>query len=184
MRPGARSLAVLAVAVLVVVLPACGQTAMAQPDCRSDDPDTLVTMAQAVPTAMMVPCLGTLPAGWDFELLEVRDGTAELTIGSDRGGDRALTVTLQRTCRLGDAKRVPSDEAGARRFELVRQLRPYSGVRIYHFRGGCVVYDFQLETDRASALLNEASLMVNFVTRTELRRQVISHSEGVITDAP
>ena len=172
------------VALLAVVLPACGSTGLVQPDCDGDDPDTLVLMAQAVPTAALVPCLGGLPAGWEFGTLEVRQDKAQLVLSSDRGGDQALTVTLRQRCGLGDAKRVPSDEAGARRFELVRQLRPYSGVRYYEFRGGCVVYDFELESERSSALLNEASIMVNFVTRDELQDRVVEQSEGVITDAP
>lgn len=179
-RAGSALLLVLVAA----VLPACGNTGLVQPDCDGDDPDTLVLMAQAVPTAELVPCLGGLPAGWEFGTLEARQDRVQLVLNSDRGGEHALTVTLRAGCVRGEAKRVPSDEAGARRYELVRRLRPYSGVRYYQFRGGCVVYDFELETDRSSALLNEASIMVNFVTRDELQRRVVEQSEGVISDAP
>ena len=181
MRRAAPALLVLLV---VAALPGCGSTGLVQPDCDGEDPDTLVIMAQAVATAELVPCLGGLPAGWEFGTLEVRQDQVQLVLNSDRGGDHALTVTLRATCRIGDAKRVPSDEAGARRFELVRKLRPYSGVRYYQFRGGCVVYDFELQSERSSALLNEASIMVNFVARDELQRRVVEQSEGVIVDAP
>lgn len=179
-----RAAPALLLAVVATVLTGCGNTGLVQPDCDGDDPDTLVLMAQAVPTAELVPCLGGLPAGWEFGTLEVRQDQVQLVLNSDRGGDHALTVTLRATCRPGDAKRVPSDEAGARRFELVRRLRPYSGVRYYQFRGGCVVYDFELQSERSSALLNEASIMVNFVARDELRNRVVEQTEGVITDAP
>jgi hypothetical protein len=178
------ALALLAVLLLTTVAPACGETGLLQPDCRSDDPDTLVLMAQAVPTAELVPCLGTLPAGWEFEALEVSQDRARIVLDSDRGGDHALTVTLASSCGLGEAKRVPSDEAGARRFERIRKLRPYSGMRHYQFRGGCGTYDFEFHNERSSTLLNEASLMVNFVSREDLRQRVVEQSEGVITDAP
>ena len=179
-----RAAPALVLAMLAAVLTACGDAGLVQPDCAGDDPDTLVLMAQAVPTAELVPCLGGLPAGWEFGTLEVRQDQVQLVLNSDRGGDNALTVTLLETCGLGEAKRVPSDEAGARRVELVRRLRPYSGVRYYQFRGGCVVYDFELQAERSSALLNEASIMVNFVARDELQARVVEQSEGVIEDAP
>jgi hypothetical protein len=179
-----RALALLALPLLATVAPACGEVGLIQPDCRGEDPDTLVLVAQAVPTAELVPCLGTLPAGWEFEALEVRQDRARIVLDSDRAGDNALTVTLAASCELGEAKRVPSDEAGARRFERIRRLRPYSGARYYQFRGGCVTYDFEFHSERSSALLNEASLMVDFVARSELRDRVVDQSEGVITDAP
>jgi len=180
-----RAAPALLFALAAALLPACGIDAtLLQPDCASEDPDTLVLMAQAVPTAELVPCLGGLPAGWEFGTLDVRQDRVQLVLNSDRGGDHALTVELRGACHPGEAKRVPSDEAGAKRFERVRRLRPYSGVRYYQFRGGCVIYDFELESERSSALLNEASIMVNFVSRDDLRERVIEQSDGVITDAP
>lgn len=179
-----RLLATLTVA-LVVPLASCGEINLGQPDCVSEDPDTLVLIAQSVKTADLVPCIATMPPGWEFEQLEVDQEGTRMVLDSDRGGDGALVVTYDETCRTKGAKRIPSDEAGAQRFERVRTVSPaYSGVRYYDFGGGCVRYDFEFETDRVSGLLNEASLMLGFTTREDLRLRVSAQTDGKITDAP
>ncbi len=172
-------------AALAAVTSGCAARDVIRPDCNSHARPSLLLMAQSVRSASQIPCLTTIPAGWTFEHVEARQDHARIVLDSDRGGKRALTVTLQATCDTTGAKRIPSDEPGTRRFERVSSLAPdYSGLRIYEFPGGCVVYDFDLETDRASVLLNEASLMLSFVTRTSLREQMTDLTNGEIDDAP
>ena len=174
-----------AVALLATTAAGCARRDVIRPDCNSHARPSLLLMAQSVRSASHIPCLTTIPAGWSFEHLDPRQDRARIVFDSDRGGKGALTVTLQATCDTTGAKRIPSDEPGTRRFERVRALTPdYSGLRIYEFPGGCVVYDFDLETDRASVLLNEASLMLSFVTRESLREQMSELTHGEIDDAP
>ena len=180
-----RSVAGLAMVLATLVLPSCGTTTLMQPDCESEDPDTLTVIAQSVPTAELVPCISSLAPGWEFDDLSVDQDGATMLLSSDRGGDRALTVTYERACMSAGAKRTPSDETGARRFERVRSVSPsYAGVRYYDFRGGCVRYDFELETDLVSGLLNAASLMMSFTTREDLRLRVAAAPDDAIQDAP
>jgi hypothetical protein len=171
--------------VLVAGTSSCGGTSLLRPDCDDAVPDTLATIAQSVPSATLVPCIATLPPGWTFQDLDVdQDGTT-MVLDSDRGGSSALTVSLLESCDTSEADQIPSDEEGAERYERVRTVSPtYSGARYYLFPGGCVRYDFELESERVSGLLNEASLMLGFTTREELRQRVAERLDDEITDAP
>ena len=167
------------------VASSCGIEERARPDCRDRYVDTLVVMAQSVPSAELIPCLESLPAGWTFSEAESDQDGSQLVLDSDRGGMRALMVRLQRRCDHRGADQVPSDEPGTRRYERIRALDPsYSSVRYYEFEGGCVVYDIDLDADSVSGLVNEASLMLGFVSRDELHDQVERQSDGRIDDAP
>ena len=62
----------------------------------------------------------------------------------------------------------PPLPAGTRRYERVRSLvSGYRGTRFYLFPGGCVTYDFNFST-RGQALVNEVSLALGFVTRSQV----------------
>ncbi|HET6775757.1 MAG TPA: phosphatase PAP2 family protein, partial [Acidimicrobiales bacterium] len=67
------------------------------PSCGTGSLAMLV--AQAVPGATQVPCVATLPAGWEHGGSHIERGRAEFWLDSDQGGDRAVTATL-----------VPADE--------------------------------------------------------------------------
>ena len=136
------------------------------PGCRKSE--TLVLMAQSVPSADLVPCIANLPAGWRFEDLDVRRGTSSFGLDSDRAGDRAVVVRLFPTCRVAGATEIASDEVGTRRFERVESVvGEYRGTRYYLFPGGCVTYRFDFER-QGLALVNEVSLAVGFITREEI----------------
>ncbi len=139
------------------------------PECRNTD--TLVLIAQSVPSAQLVPCIETMPAGWSFETIDVRDGRAFFALDSDRAGDRAVRVTLLPDCDVSGATEIVTDEPGTRRYERVESvLREYRGVRTYLFTGGCVTYRFDFSR-RGLALVNEVSLAIGFVSRAEVARQ-------------
>jgi hypothetical protein len=81
--------------------------------------------------------------------------------------------------------RIPSDELEAQRYERVERVDPiYLGDRIYTFDGGCAIYRFELDTQQPSVLLNEATLMVSFVSRGELRAEIADDTDGVIENGP
>jgi hypothetical protein len=158
---------------------------LARPDCGTKQLSTLTLMAQSVREATLVPCLRGTPAGWSFVKLDVRQNRSQMQLSSDRAGNRALQVTLTHTCDTAGAVRIPSDEPQTQRYENIERSSPeYLGTRSYVFDGGCVTYRFQLETEHPSVLLNEATLMVGFVTRAELREALKRESHGDIKDGP
>ncbi|HVJ98654.1 MAG TPA: hypothetical protein VNC41_17630 [Acidimicrobiia bacterium] len=187
MRRGVR-IPLVAVATLLVcsALTGCGlKIDMSRPVCGDTALSTLSLMAQSVREATLVPCLEGAPTGWEFESLEVRNSGTEMTLKNDRGGAQALKVFLDHTCDTTGAVRIPSDEPGTTRYEKVERISPdYVGSRFYVFDGGCVTYEFNLETDQSSVLLNEASLMVGFVNRSTLRAELDEETGGVIENGP
>ena len=126
---------------------------------------TLVLTAESVRSATLIPCLRPLQPGWEIELLDARNDRSRFVLSSDRGGENALTVDLVAECDVTGATQVPSDEPGTDRFEEVTatraRLRRHSQLRL---PGGCVRFRFDLDTSLASGLLNEATLMVGFVS--------------------
>jgi hypothetical protein len=163
----------LLLVLLVAALPACAveDGELVSPGCSlSDDLYTLVLTAETVRTATRVPCLRALQPGWELELYDARNDRARIVLGSDRGGDGAVTIDLVPRCDLRRSTEVPSDELGAERYEEVVRLPPrYQGTRSYVFPGGCVRFGFDIDARFASGLVNETSLMVGFVPRRAVR---------------
>ncbi len=165
-----RALSCLAL-VGLVLLPGCATRYKSNvfPGCRNTE--TLVLMAQSVPTAQLVPCIDNMPAGWSFETIDVRNGRSFFALDSDRAGDRAVRVTLLPDCDVSGATEIVTDEPGTRRYERVESvLRQYRGERTYVFNGGCVTYQFDFAR-RGLALVNEVSLAIGFRSRGQVARQ-------------
>ena len=146
------------------------------PGCRKAE--TLVLMAQSVPSASQIPCIKALPAGWTFNDIDVRSGLSMFDLDSDRSGNRALVVELRETCPGGQgaggvpvgSTEISTDEEGTRRFEKVESVVDgYRGTRFYVFPGGCVTYGFRFSR-QGLALVNEVSLALGFVPRDEVAR--------------
>lgn len=149
---------------------------------RCNKVDTLVLMAQSVPTAELVPCIDALPAGWNFGEMDIRSGRSTFTLDSDRAGLSAVRVTLARGCDIARGTEVPSDEVDddieVRRVERIDSLMDrYRGTRSYLFPGGCVTYRFSF-AQRGTALVNDVSLAVGFTTRARLAEEVERSSGG------
>jgi hypothetical protein len=141
----------------------------------------VILMAQSVPTAAWVPCLTTLPSGWDFHHLDARDGGSRFWLDSDRDGIKAIEVRLDGSCDTSGATEIASDHEHTHRMERVRRVSPtYAGERFYVFRGGCLSILFQLDGDSPGEALALASQTVDVVSRTDLRAQVHRESGGRI----
>ena len=137
------------------------------PDCQRPE-GPVILMAQSVETASRIPCLDSLPVGWSFGPLFVRDGSSRFLLSYDRENTRPVTVLLQPGCSTSGASEVPSDEEGTRRFERIRAIGDvFSGDRIYTFEGGCVTYEFDFVNSRSASLANEVSLGLGFISRAE-----------------
>lgn len=113
------------------------------PECQAGG--RLAILAQAVPTASMVPCVGPMPVGWSFAALDIDSGTARFWLDSDRAGLRALEVELLASCDTGGATVVDADEEGVTRHQRLTSLAPrFTGTTYDVFDGGCVAYRYQL----------------------------------------
>ena len=176
--------AAAAAAAIALVGSACGTTGAltsypsAQPTCSSKGIEPLVLVAQTVPTASMVPCIASYPAGWRLSGMTAHNGRATIKFDSDRGGHGALKVRLEHSCDVAGATEVPTDQLGTRRYERILSIDGgFQAVRSYRFAGGCVTYVLNFH-ERSQALVNEASRAVNLITRTEVDRRFRASTDG------
>jgi hypothetical protein len=141
----------------------------------------IVLEAQAVPSATLLPCVKLLPAGWSVSDVFIHNGRARFTLDSDRVGPHAVTVVLERFCRIPPVHRVPSDEPATRRYEEIGAVRPgvgFTGTRFYLFPGGCVTYQFRFRSEERAEPIGEVTLAVSFVTRDAVRTHVRQDTGG------
>ena len=127
------------------------------PICDTTSRGLLILMAQAVPTAELIPCVESLPPGWAVEWAEIETDSAELSFDGGNVGD--VTVELEATCDpAGDAIDVePGLDLVA--FELVDDEL----TRYYVFTGGCVTV---VAPDRPAS--SELTSELGFLTRKDL----------------
>jgi hypothetical protein len=139
------------------------------PECGVSN--TMVLVAQTVPSATLLPCVAAYPAGWDMGHIQVRNNSTRFTLDSDIGGNAAVEVTLEReaACDISGASEVPSDEAGTRRYERPERVRPdVRSTRYYVFDGGCVTYRLDFDEEATAALLFSVDQALAFQPRSEL----------------
>lgn len=148
---------------------------------RADNP-VLVLMAQAVPSATLIPCVRLVPATWRHGEVDVRYGQASFAFASgsvDSPDSEPLVVELRASCDVSGATEVPSDEPGTRRWERVSSVRPaYVGDRFYVYEGGCTRLAFAVSGDDTAEAVGAAALAVGFVPRDAVRAEVRARSDG------
>jgi hypothetical protein len=147
------SRATVIAAVLACALPACVVIQEnTQPDCHSAAPIRL--MAAAVPSATRIPCVRSLPLGWDYGSFSAERGEAQFTLeGNDEDGGE-LVVTLRPACDVANTSPRPSDEQGAQMYEpSLGADTGYRRTRIYTFPGGCAVYRFSFDREPGQDLV-------------------------------
>jgi hypothetical protein len=148
---------------------------------RAGNP-VVVLMAQAVPSASLIPCVKAVPASWRHGEVSVRTGRAQFAFASasvESPESLPLTVELTATCDLTGATEVPTDEPGTRRWERLESVAPaYVGTRSYVYDGGCTTLRFALSGPDQVQAVGESSLAVGFVTRNTVRKQVLDSSDG------
>ena len=137
----------------------------------------LAVIAQAVPSASMVPCLEQMPVGWSFAALDVDSGGARFWLDSDRSGLRALEVELLESCDISGATAATADEDGVQRYERLTSLLPrFTGITYDVFAGGCVAYRYELASGVHIGLHEElhaaVALFPRHVLAEDLRRDL------------
>jgi tRNA A-37 threonylcarbamoyl transferase component Bud32 len=188
-RWNARRIALWAIVLLVVALVFQNRSAFTLNDesttslhidnlgCRQWEP--LWLEAQAVPSATLVPCVRTLPIGWQFARADVEDGNAQYRLHHDRAGDHALTARLTRRCDTRGAPEVTSSDARIRRY----QRAPVDGTQTWYdiFPGGCATVTMHSATSRpevTSQLALEAPLVLGYTDRHTLQQALTDRSTG------
>jgi hypothetical protein len=137
------------------------------PECGTGR--TMILMAQAVPGATRLPCVASMPIGWQYMGGDFRTGQVSFWFGLSQSGTRMLTVVLAPRCDVSQAQAVPSDEPGTSRYDQPIAIRPrFLSVRSYVFSGGCVTYAFDARADRATRLTFDAASALSFFPRAAL----------------
>jgi membrane-associated phospholipid phosphatase/tRNA A-37 threonylcarbamoyl transferase component Bud32 len=182
-------LALLVLLALVIVVPTMVNwsvqtdrvdTSLYSTDVGCSDLEALWLMAQAVPSASLVPCTQLLPDGWVVGDVKVRSGDARIHFAiPSPDPQEVLTVQLTPSCDPAGAREVSSEREDARRYLLIdRDATPPAVTRTYVFQGGCVIERFS-HTDRSpERLASEASASIGFVTREDLDRDLRERSNG------
>jgi membrane-associated phospholipid phosphatase/tRNA A-37 threonylcarbamoyl transferase component Bud32 len=139
----------------------------------------MIMSAQAVPSSAMLPCIAALPSGWTVGGADIASDRSVFWLDSDQAGPRAVTVSLAATCGTSGAVRIPSDHAGAERFERPLSLQPrFTLTRMYTFAGGCVTYQFSFVPGAAPLLAIPVDTAVAFEPRSALVEHV-RRTEGL-----
>ena len=147
------------------------------PSCGSGN--LMILAAQAVPSATSVPCIASLPAGWDVGGVFIR------------GGQGAILARL-RPRRTARGRRAPASGTRLRRIRRDRGTERPTGnaplrtprtpspglrsTRFYLFDGGCVVYRFAFHGEANASLMFDAESALAFQPRAELVEEVRERS--------
>jgi hypothetical protein len=148
-------------------------------DVGCDSREPLWLMAQAVPSASLVPCVALLPVGWTLADIKVQDGRARFSFDTDRAGAAAVMVELTASCELAGAVELSSEQPTARRYLRVdRNPAEVSMTRAYTFPGGCVTQRLVAPAASREQLASEASFGLGFTSRQQLRQALSQRSGG------
>jgi membrane-associated phospholipid phosphatase/tRNA A-37 threonylcarbamoyl transferase component Bud32 len=149
-------------------------------DIHCSDQEAPWVMAQAVPSATLVPCLQLAPAGWSLSDVKAARGFATIVFDTDRPyQEAAVEVELLPACDLAGATEISSEQPGARRYlRIDRGAGPPRVVRTYTFAGGCVTERFLSPVGTPERLAADASTAFGFVTREQLAEELGRRSAG------
>ena len=144
-----------------------GNLGVYPPQCGTGH--SMILAAQAVPSAALVPCITTLPPGWQAVGADITSRHASFWLNSDQAGAQAVTITLSATCDVSGAQQLPSDQPPTRRFDRLLSLHPhFTYLRYYTFPGGCVAYRFRFAPGTSPRLVTPPASAVSFVPRAKL----------------
>lgn len=147
------------------------EEALPAPDCIQGDSGLIV--AQSVPSADLVPCFLTVPAGWNVSSVRIdQDGTV-VKFDSDRAGGDAGVLHFVEVCEPGSAVEITSDQEGADRLELIDELgHGFRARRYYLFPGGCVWWDFDFDDGAPAGLSVELGNSLLLITREAINENI------------
>jgi len=170
------------IACLVALLPLLSSCSLAsvirtEASCTADSASFAVLQAQAVPSATLLPCIGTLSTGWTYAGSDVVNGESTFWLDSDRAGIHAVEVSLRPSCSTAGMNDVTQDtDERLPNLEVFRRpisARPFEADRVFVFAGGCVTYRYRFaDVDGAGTLVYEADQALTFFSRSKAVRVV------------
>ena len=160
-------------AIASVLLAGCSVGTVRSQEATCDAPSGAfpVLVAQAVPSAVLLPCIRVFPAGWSYGGSDVRSGRSRFWLDSDRAGIHAVEVELTERCSVAGMSNVTasSGELGVLVYLEPITFRPYTADRVFVFHGGCVTYRYRFgDAEHAPILASEADEALTFVRRSVL----------------
>jgi membrane-associated phospholipid phosphatase/tRNA A-37 threonylcarbamoyl transferase component Bud32 len=178
-----------AVAVLLVLMLEQGtlsinyQEAVATPTrvgnlaCTDLEPQWL--LAQSVPSASLVPCLGPLAPGWSVGPVTVNDGRSVIRLDHDRAGTGVLTVQLTADCDPQGASQVNSNQPQVRRYQRIdRQTPRFEAIHFDRFPGGCVTTQAAAPAANRADVTGDLATILHYTTRQALQQALNQRSDG------
>jgi hypothetical protein len=142
---------------------------------RSDDrPSGMqVLLAQAVPTAPVVPCLRSDAGNWTITGFQAENGRAWVEFSYRDGDDDTATIDLKAGCDVRAALEVSSQFDGMRKYNrpATRGDR-YGNETHYVYPGACASLRFDLSGSGADLRGAEIAGALGFVTRESLDQQI------------
>jgi hypothetical protein len=147
--------------VLALIVSACagGEVRLGPPvDCDTKSKGRLLLIAQAVPGAGMIPCLGELPRDWEVSNVDTKSGEAMLELRNDVLNTSAeLTLTTECTA--------PAPSSSDLTFVASGSSDDEGGT--FLFEGGCLIVEMPADErlDDPGRVLEA----IQFLTRDELR---------------
>jgi membrane-associated phospholipid phosphatase/tRNA A-37 threonylcarbamoyl transferase component Bud32 len=145
--------------------------------CADLEPQWL--LAQSVPTASLVPCLGSLPAGWSVGPVTVNNGRAVISLNHDRAGTGVLVVQLTAGCDTKGAVQVNSNHPQVRRYQRTDQQTPrLEAIHFDRFPGGCVTARATVPAANRAEVTGDLATILHYTTRQALQQALDQRSGG------
>jgi tRNA A-37 threonylcarbamoyl transferase component Bud32/membrane-associated phospholipid phosphatase len=142
------------------------------------DLEPLWLMAQSVPSASLVPCVGSLPDGWWVGGLTVNDGRSVIRL-HDRASLGVALVHLSADCDVQGAKLVPSNQPETRRYMRIEGQAPQTSATVFEvFPGGCVTTRSTAPAADQAELTTQATALLGFTSRQTLQQLLEQRSDG------
>ena len=161
---------IVAVAIAIVLTPACKASSYPQVLCAGDQRQNILHLvAQAVPTATLIPCIQRLKPGWSYGGSEIRSGFVHFWLDSDRVGADAVDVTLMSTCDVSGETATPvrTGDANLVLYQEPADAHPNVTVRHYVSNGGCATVRFSFTRRMAPAIFGETEGLLGYELRSD-----------------
>jgi hypothetical protein len=145
--------------------------------CADLEPQWL--LAQSVPSASLIPCLGPLPAGWSIGPVTVNDGRSVIRLNHDRAGTNVLIVQLTAGCDTQGASQVDSNQPQVRRYQRIdRQTPRFEAIHFDRFPGGCVTTQAAAPAANRAEVTGDLAPILHYTTRQALQHALDQRSAG------
>jgi tRNA A-37 threonylcarbamoyl transferase component Bud32 len=145
--------------------------------CTDLEPQWL--LAQSVPSASLVPCLRSLPAGWMVGNVTVNDGRSVISLNHDRAGTGVLVVRLTAGCDIRGATQASSDQPQVRRYQRIDRLTPrFEATRFDVFPGGCITTQAAVPAANRAEVTGELNTILHYTSRQALQQALDERSDG------